>query len=50
MQMKFVGATERVTGSCTWMKYKKTKIEFLIDCGSTVSRKLNFFDKNGCCI
>lgn len=33
MQMKFVGATERVTGSCTWMKYQRTGIEFLVDCG-----------------
>ncbi|MDD3597191.1 MBL fold metallo-hydrolase [Sulfuricurvum sp.] len=33
MQIQFVGATERVTGSCTWMKYQQTGIEFLIDCG-----------------
>lgn len=33
MLIQFVGATERVTGSCSWLKYKKTGIEFLVDCG-----------------
>jgi len=31
MQVKFIGAIERVTGSCAWLKHKKT--EFLVDCG-----------------
>lgn len=33
MQIKFVGAIGRVTGSCTWLKYERTGIEFLVDCG-----------------
>lgn len=33
MQIKFVGAIGRVTGSCTWLKYERTRVEFLVDCG-----------------
>jgi len=33
MYIKFIGATERVTGSCTRMQYNRTGIEFLVDCG-----------------
>lgn len=33
MQIKFIGAIGRVTGSCTWLKYEKTDTEFLVDCG-----------------
>ena len=33
MKIKFLGATERVSGSCSWMKCKRTRTEFLVDCG-----------------
>ena len=37
MKVKFIGAIERVTGSCAWLKHKDT--EFLIDCGMIQGEK-----------
>lgn len=33
MRVKFLGAVEHITGSCTWLKYSKTGAEMLVDCG-----------------
>ena len=33
MKMNIIGATNRVTGSCTWMKDEALDVEFLVDCG-----------------
>ena len=46
MQIQFVGATERVTGSCAWMKYKRTGIEFLIDCGMVQGESYEGYENN----
>lgn len=46
MQIQFVGATERVTGSCTWMKYTRTGIEFLIDCGMVQGEMSEGYENN----
>ena len=46
MQIQFVGATERVTGSCAWMKYKRTGIEFLIDCGMVQGESYGGYENN----
>lgn len=35
MKVKFIGAIERVTGSCTLMEQPETGLRFLIDCGMT---------------
>lgn len=46
MQIQFVGATERVTGSCAWMKYKRTGIEFLVDCGMVQGESYEGYENN----
>lgn len=46
MQIQFVGATERVTGSCAWMKYKRTGIEFLVDCGMVQGETFEGYENN----
>ena len=33
MKIKFVGAIDHITGSCSWLKYSKTGTQFLVDCG-----------------
>ncbi len=33
MKIKFVGAINHITGSCNWLKYSKTGVQFLVDCG-----------------
>ena len=33
MKIKFVGAINHITGSCSWLKYSQTGAEFLVDCG-----------------
>ncbi len=35
MKVKFLGAIERVTGSCTLLEYPRTGVRFLVDCGMT---------------
>lgn len=35
MKVKFIGAIERVTGSCTLMEHSEKGLRFLIDCGMT---------------
>ena len=35
MKVKFIGAIERVTGSCTLMEQPGSGLRFLIDCGMT---------------
>ena len=44
MKLKFVGATERVTGSCTWLKYRDT--EFLVDCGMIQGEAHDVYENN----
>lgn len=44
MQIKFVGAIGRVTGSCTWLKYEKTNVEFLVDCGMVQGEENNQYE------
>jgi len=46
MLIQFVGATERVTGSCAWMKYTKTGIEFLVDCGMVQGESYKEYENN----
>lgn len=33
MKVKFIGAIERVTGSCTLLEHPETRLRFLVDCG-----------------
>ncbi|WP_417788162.1 MBL fold metallo-hydrolase [Stutzerimonas xanthomarina] len=33
LKMKFVGAIEGVSGSCTWLHHTDSDIQFLVDCG-----------------
>lgn len=33
MRVKFLGAVDHITGSCTWLQYSKTDAEMLVDCG-----------------
>lgn len=33
MKIQFVGAAGRVTGSCSYLQYPRTGLEFLVDCG-----------------
>lgn len=33
MRIKFLGAVDHITGSCTWLQYSKTGAEMLVDCG-----------------
>lgn len=33
MRIKFLGAVEHITGSCSWLHYSKTGAELLVDCG-----------------
>lgn len=33
MKIKFCGATNHVTGSCSWLIYNQTDTQFLVDCG-----------------
>ncbi|MCA9460030.1 MAG: MBL fold metallo-hydrolase [Nanoarchaeota archaeon] len=42
MLVKFIGAIERVTGSCSWLK--KDSIEFLIDCGMVQGERHEIFE------
>ncbi len=44
MQIKFVGAIGRVTGSCTWLKYERTGSEFLVDCGMVQGEENNEYE------
>jgi Cft2 family RNA processing exonuclease len=42
MQVKFIGAIERVTGSCAWLKHGD--IQFLVDCGMIQGEKHSAFE------
>lgn len=33
MKIKFVGAIEHITGSCSWLQHGETGVQFLVDCG-----------------
>lgn len=33
MKVRFVGAVGTVTGSCSWLKYDRANLQFLVDCG-----------------
>ncbi|WP_313506196.1 MBL fold metallo-hydrolase [Stutzerimonas kunmingensis] len=33
LKMKFVGATEGVSGSCTWLQHTESNTQLLVDCG-----------------
>lgn len=33
MKVRFVGAVGTVTGSCSWLKYDRSNLQFLVDCG-----------------
>lgn len=33
MKIKFIGATNHITGSCSWLNYTEGKTQFLVDCG-----------------
>jgi metallo-beta-lactamase family protein len=39
MEINFIGPLNKVTGSCTWMRDKKRKWNFLIDCGMQQGEK-----------
>ena len=42
MLVKFIGATERVSGSCSWLK--KDTTEFLVDCGMIQGERHDDFE------
>lgn len=44
MLVNFLGAIERVTGSCSWLKHRDT--EFLVDCGLIQGEKHAEFENN----
>lgn len=33
MKIKFVGAIDHITGSCSWLQHGETGVQFLVDCG-----------------
>jgi len=33
MKVKFVGAIDGVTGSCSWLKHEASGTQLLVDCG-----------------
>lgn len=44
MLVKFLGAIERVTGSCSWLK--KGEVQFLVDCGMIQGEAHDQFENN----
>ena len=44
MKVKFIGAIQRVTGSCSWLKH--LDIEFLVDCGMIQGEAHDDYENN----
>ena len=55
MKVKFVGATNGITGSCTWLKHLESNNQWLVDCGLNQGQGATFknqipFPFNPACI
>lgn len=46
MKIKFVGAINHITGSCSWLQSNKTGIQFLVDCGMHQGNAVEHFNAN----
>jgi metallo-beta-lactamase family protein len=42
MKVKFVGAIDGITGSCTWLKHLESKSQWLVDCGMNQGQGASF--------
>jgi metallo-beta-lactamase family protein len=46
LKIKFIGAVDSVSGSCTWLHHTDSDTQFLVDCGMYQGSNLDIW-KNG---
>lgn len=46
MEIRFINGINKVTGSCTWLRHKKTNTQFLVDCGMIQGGFSNEFENS----